>query len=48
MGKSTNLRMIAGLESVTGGELLVGEKRSNDVRPDDCGAVTRSEMVPVA
>ncbi len=37
-GKSTVLRMIAGLESVTGGELLIDGKRANDLRPSDRGA----------
>lgn len=31
--KSTTLRMIAGLESVTAGELLIGGKRANDLTP---------------
>lgn len=34
-GKSTTLRMIAGLEEVTGGDLLIGERRVNDVAPKD-------------
>ena len=34
-GKSTILRMIAGLESLSGGELLIGERRVNDVPPKD-------------
>ena len=34
-GKSTALRMIAGLESITGGSLFIGEKRVNDVAPKD-------------
>ncbi|MBU1069284.1 sn-glycerol-3-phosphate ABC transporter ATP-binding protein UgpC [Myxococcota bacterium] len=34
-GKSTTLRMIAGLEEVTSGDLLIGEKRVNDVLPRD-------------
>ena len=37
-GKSTTLRMIAGLESVTGGELLIDGVRANDMRPADRGA----------
>ena len=32
-GKSTTLRMIAGLESITGGELLIDGVRANDLRP---------------
>lgn len=34
-GKSTTLRMIAGLEDVTQGDLLIGEKRVNDVPSKD-------------
>ncbi len=34
-GKSTTLRMIAGLEEITEGELLIGEKRMNEVHPKD-------------
>ena len=30
-GKSTTLRMIAGLEEISGGELLIDGKRMNDV-----------------
>jgi multiple sugar transport system ATP-binding protein len=37
-GKSTMLRMIAGLESVTGGDLLIDGIRANDLRPADRGA----------
>ncbi len=32
-GKSTVLRMIAGLEDITGGELLIGEERMNEKAP---------------
>ncbi len=32
-GKSTVLRMIAGLEAVTSGEILIDEKRVNDLEP---------------
>lgn len=32
-GKSTTLRMLAGLEEVTSGDILVGNKRVNDVPP---------------
>ncbi len=38
-GKSTVLRMIAGLESVTGGDVLIDGVRANDVRPADRGPV---------
>jgi len=34
-GKSTALRMIAGLEDVTGGELLIGDEVVNDRAPKD-------------
>ena len=34
-GKSTTLRMIAGLEEISGGDLLIGGKRMNDVEPKD-------------
>ena len=34
-GKSTTLRMIAGLEEITGGELYIGNKLMNDVEPKD-------------
>jgi len=34
-GKSTTLRMVAGLEDISGGELYIGEKRMNDVAPKD-------------
>jgi multiple sugar transport system ATP-binding protein len=34
-GKSTTLRMIAGLEEISKGEVLIGDKRVNDVPPKD-------------
>lgn len=34
-GKSTTLRMIAGLEDITGGELKIDDKVMNDVEPKD-------------
>ena len=34
-GKSTTLRMIAGLEEITGGELLIDGEVMNDVPPKD-------------
>ena len=37
-GKSTVLRMIAGLESITGGDLLIDGARANELRPADRGA----------
>src|SRR5213082_1579386 len=34
-GKTTTLRMVAGLESITGGEVLIGEKVVNELAPMD-------------
>ncbi len=34
-GKSTTLRMIAGLEEISGGELYIGDKLVNDIAPKD-------------
>jgi multiple sugar transport system ATP-binding protein len=34
-GKSTLLRMLAGLEAPTGGDILIGERRVNDVKPKE-------------
>jgi multiple sugar transport system ATP-binding protein len=34
-GKSTTLRMIAGLEEISAGDLLIDQKRVNDVSPKD-------------
>src|SRR3954470_6830846 len=34
-GKSTTLRMIAGLEDISGGEILIGNEVVNDVPPKD-------------
>jgi multiple sugar transport system ATP-binding protein len=34
-GKSTTLRMVAGLEEISGGEIQIGGKRMNDVHPKD-------------
>ena len=34
-GKSTTLRMVAGLESISGGELYIGDKLVNEVAPKD-------------
>ncbi|MCI1857436.1 MAG: sn-glycerol-3-phosphate ABC transporter ATP-binding protein UgpC [Sporolactobacillus sp.] len=36
-GKSTTLRMIAGLEKITGGDLIIDNKRMNDIRARDRG-----------
>ena len=35
--KSTTLRMMAGLESITTGELIIGDKKCNDIPPKDRG-----------
>lgn len=34
-GKSTTLRMVAGLEEISEGDLIIGDKRMNDVEPKD-------------
>ncbi len=34
-GKSTLLRCVAGLEEITGGDLLIGDRKVNDVAPKD-------------
>ncbi len=34
-GKTTALRMVAGLEDITGGELRIGDRRVNEVPPKD-------------
>lgn len=34
-GKSTILRMIAGLEEISGGEILIGDKKVNNIAPKD-------------
>jgi multiple sugar transport system ATP-binding protein len=34
-GKSTALRMVAGLEEISGGDLYIGDRRVNDVAPKD-------------
>jgi multiple sugar transport system ATP-binding protein len=34
-GKTTTLRMIAGLEEITGGEIFIGDRLVNDVPPKD-------------
>ena len=34
-GKSTTLRMIAGLEEITGGELYIGDRLVNELEPKD-------------
>ena len=37
-GKTTTLRMIAGLESASGGDILIDDQRCNDVHPAQRGA----------
>src|SRR3954465_13551991 len=34
-GKSTTLRMVAGLEEITGGEIWIGDRLVNEVAPGD-------------
>ena len=34
-GKSTTLRMVAGLETITGGKIEIGDQVVNDIRPQD-------------
>ncbi len=34
-GKSTTLRMIAGLEEISGGKLSIGDRVANDIAPKD-------------
>ncbi len=34
-GKSTTLRMIAGLENISSGEILIAERKVNDIQPKD-------------
>jgi multiple sugar transport system ATP-binding protein len=34
-GKSTTLRMIAGLEEITGGEIVIGDRVVNNILPKD-------------
>ena len=34
-GKSTILRMIAGLEEISGGDIYIGDKKVNDIPPKD-------------
>ena len=34
-GKSTTLRMVAGLEEISAGDLIIGDRRVNDVAPKD-------------
>ena len=37
-GKSTTLRMMAGFEEITGGELYIGGTKVNEVAPRDRGS----------
>lgn len=41
-GKATALRMIAGLEVITSGELYIGDKLVNGVEPKDRDIAIRS------
>src|ERR687888_2608152 len=34
-GKSTALRMVAGLEEITGGDIYIGDRRGEDVAPTE-------------
>src|SRR5437773_11940996 len=34
-GKTTTLRMVAGLEEITGGEIVIGDRVVNDLPPKD-------------
>src|SRR5689334_19009246 len=34
-GKSTTLRLVAGLETATGGDIVIGGKRVNDLEPKE-------------
>ena len=48
-GKSTVLRMIAGLESVTGGDIYIGEKSMASVEPGKRGvAMVFSKLCAVS
>ena len=42
-GKSTTLRMIAGLETLSGGDIFIGDRRVNDLGPKD-----RDILVPTS
>ena len=50
-GKTTALRMIAGLEEATSDDILIGDQRVNDLPPKDrtspwCCRTTRSTRTP--
>ena len=45
-GKSTTLRMVAGLEEISGGELTIGGKLMNDVEPKDRDIAWCSRATP--
>ena len=45
-GKSTTLRMIAGLEEITGGELYIGDTLANNVAPKDRDIAMGSRTTP--
>ena len=44
-GKSTALRMIAGLEDVSGGDLVIGERRVNELAPQDATGIFTIDRV---
>src|SRR5207247_9542562 len=39
-GKTTTLRMVAGLEEITGGEIMIGDRVVNDLPPKDRDSAT--------
>ena len=47
-GKSTTLRMIAGLEEISGGTMSIGDKVINDLAPKDRGLHGISELCPLS
>src|SRR5690606_41748347 len=46
--KSTTLRMIAGLESITGGEIRIGNRVVNDLPPDRKSTRLNSSHVKIS
>lgn len=45
-GKPTTLRMVAGLEEISGGELYIGGQLMNDVAPKDWTSPWCSRTMP--
>ncbi len=39
-GKTTTLRMVAGPEDITSGEIAIGDRFVNDLPPEDCDIAT--------